>query len=328
MTKLLVCFALAAVSQAATSWRDPSPHQVRFIEVEPSVRVEVLDWGGTGRPLMFIGCYLTGHVFDDIAPKLTDQFHVYAFTRRGIGASSLTPAGYDLQRSVDDLLKTLDALELRKPIVAASSCGGKTLTFLAEQHLARLGGVVYLEGAEDPTLTLADYNLPIVDEAKLPPRVEKPALDLSSVDAYRRTQQARSGVAFPEAEVRYTFAVKPDGSLGQALLSPGVRKAITSDARRKPGFGRVRVPVLAFFRTPPPFEELARDHVITDDAQRAALRQQADVERMMTARWVSDVRGGVPDARIVELPGASVFMFLSNEADVMRELRAFGNSLP
>ena len=29
-------------------WHDTSPHRVRFIEVEPGIRLEVLDWGGRG----------------------------------------------------------------------------------------------------------------------------------------------------------------------------------------------------------------------------------------------------------------------------------------
>jgi len=313
---------------AQPAWRDPSPHQVRFVEVEPSVRVELLDWGGTGRPIVFVGCYHTGHVYDEIAPKLIDQFRVYAFTRRGIGASDQPPGGYDLQRSVDDLLKVIDTLKLGKPILIGNSCGGWTQTLLAVQHPDRLGGLVYLEAADDPMLTLADVNLPAVDEAKLPKRVERPALDYSSFDAYRRTQKARSGVAFPDAQLRYMFAVKPDGSLGAELMSPTVRRAITTGARSKPDFGRVRVPVLAVFRTPPPFEEIARGYVIENDAQRAALRQSIDAERLMTTRWENDLRAAIPAAKIVELPGASVFMFLSNEADVIRELRAFAATLP
>ena len=79
----LIVYALAG--QNAPSWRDPSPHQVRMTTVDSSVKLEVLDWGGTGRPIVFVGCYLSGHVYDDIAPKLTDQFHVYAVTRRGVG---------------------------------------------------------------------------------------------------------------------------------------------------------------------------------------------------------------------------------------------------
>ena len=219
-------------------------------------------------------------------------------------------------------------MKLQKPILIGNSCGGWTQTLLAGQHPDRLGGLAYLEAADDPMLTLADYNLPAVDEANLPKRVEQPALDYSSFDAYRRTQKARSGVAFPEAELRYGFALKPDGSLGPSLLSPTVRRAITTDARSKPDHARVRVPVLAIFRTPWPFEEIAKGYVIQNDLQRAALRQrEVDVERIMTAKWESDLRAAVPTAKIVELPGASLYMFLSNEADIIREVRTFADTL-
>ena len=40
-----------------------------------------------------------------------------------------------------------------------------------------------------------------------------------------------------------------------------------------------------------------------------------------------DLLGGIPTARIVELPGANLYMFLSNEADVLREMRAFAVTL-
>ena len=33
------------VAQSAPTWRDPSPHQVRWITVDSSVKLEVLDWG-------------------------------------------------------------------------------------------------------------------------------------------------------------------------------------------------------------------------------------------------------------------------------------------
>jgi pimeloyl-ACP methyl ester carboxylesterase len=311
---------------AILQWRDPSPHQTRMVEVEPSVRVEVLDWGGSGRPIVFLGCYLTAHAFDEIAPKLTDQFHVFGLTRRGIGASDWPSQGYGLQRSADDLSAVIESLQLRNPILIANSCGGWTQTLLAVQHPGRVGGLMYLEAADDPMLTLADYNLPPVDEANQPKRVEPPALDYSSFDAYRRTQKARAGVAFPEAELRYMFDVKPDGSVGPILLSPTVRQAITIGARTKPDYARVRVPVVALFRTPPLFDEIAKGYVIENDGQRAALRRRSEIEQIMTARWERDLRAGVPGAKIVELPGASVFMFLSNEADVIREVRAFAGA--
>src|SRR6185436_17272340 len=70
---LLTAQALAApqASQSASPWHDPSPHQARWITVDSSVRLEVVDWGGSGRPLVLLGCYLTAHVYDEFAPKLT-----------------------------------------------------------------------------------------------------------------------------------------------------------------------------------------------------------------------------------------------------------------
>jgi len=63
--------------------------------VDKNVRLEVLDWGGSGRPLVLLaGGGDTAHVFDDFAPKLTASFQVYAITRRGFGESGFSPGGY------------------------------------------------------------------------------------------------------------------------------------------------------------------------------------------------------------------------------------------
>src|SRR5690348_821526 len=78
-------------------WQDPTPHTVRFVQVAPGVKLEVLDWGGAGPALVFLsGLQDVAHGFDDFAPRFTDRFHVLGITRRGYGASSRTPTGYDL----------------------------------------------------------------------------------------------------------------------------------------------------------------------------------------------------------------------------------------
>jgi non-heme chloroperoxidase len=55
-----------------TAWpTDATPHSVRFIPVEQNVKLEVLDWGGTGRPLVLLaGLGDTAHAFDRFALKL------------------------------------------------------------------------------------------------------------------------------------------------------------------------------------------------------------------------------------------------------------------
>jgi non-heme chloroperoxidase len=314
--------------QSGGAWRDPSPHQVRWITVDSSVRLEVLDWGGSGRPVVLLGCYLTAHMHDEFAPKLTNQFHVYGITRRGIGASDKPTTGYTVQRSANDVLEVLDSLNLQKSLLVGTSCAGQILTMFASQHSDRLNGLVYLDGATGPTLTPAEYDPPMPDPTTLPRSIKPPpAPDYTSFEAYRIAQRRDQRVAFPEAELRQQFVANPDGSVGRSLLSPVIRRAITVDARVKPDYAGIRVPVLAIYQAERPFEEVAADYTIRNEQERAALRQQYAATRALYIRWQHDLLAGVPTARIVELPGASLFMFLSNEADVLREVRAFAATL-
>lgn len=287
--------------QSATPWRDPSPHQVRLVTVDSSVRLEVLDWGGTGRAILFVGCYLSAHAYDDIAPKLTDQFHVYAVTRRGVGASDRPASGYDPQRRADDVLDVIAALGLEKPILIGNSCGGAILHSLGAEHPERLGGLVYLDAAEDPTLKGSDYPSITVDLANLPKQIRRPP-----------------PVVFPEAEAR---------QLAERPLDPATRKAILEDHNVRPDYARIRVPTLAIYRTTT-LEQALADYAPQNEQQRAALIQGYASARAILEKWQTDLRTGVPGARIVELPGASLYLFLSNEADVIREIRAFAAILP
>lgn len=288
------------LTQSSSPCRDPSPHQIRFVTVDSSIRLEVLDWGGSGRPVLFVGCYLTGHVYDDIAPKLTDRFHVYAVTRRGIGASDHPATGYDPQRRADDILEVIGALGMPKPILVGNSCGGWILHTPGAGHPDRVGGLVYLDAAEDPTLKGPDYDLPPVDDAHLPTAVRRPP-----------------AVRFPESETRQG---------DRYPLDPDIRRAIVEDNVVKPEYARIRVPVLAIYRTMT-MEQALEDFPPKNDQERAALNQAYARGRAMLSKWQRDLLAGVPGAKIVELAGANLYIFLSNEADVIRELRAFADSL-
>jgi pimeloyl-ACP methyl ester carboxylesterase len=319
-----------AAPQSTAAWHDPSSHQVHWITVDSSVRLEVPDWGGSGRPVVLLACYLTAHVYDEFAPKLASQFHVYGITRRGLGASDKPASGYSVQRSTDDVFEVVETLKLEKPLLVGNSCAGQVLTFAGAQHGDQVGGLVYLDAADDPTLNLADYGVPLIDPARLPASIKSaPKDDYSSFEAYRIAQRRDHGVAFPEAELRQLFAAKPDGSMGGVAPSfPAVRKAIVDDnGNIKPRYNAIRAPVLAIFRTPRSFEEFERDFAVRNEEERAALRQRYEFSRAMVSRWERDILEGVPKARIVELPGANLFMFLSNEADVLREVRAFAGAL-
>ena len=327
---LVACaIGCATAMQPIAGWHDPSPHRVRFVTVDRGVRLETLDWGGSGRPVVLLACYLTAHVYDDFAPKLARDFRVYGITRRGIGASDKPGSGYGLQRSADDVLAVLDSFKLHAPILVGNSCAGGVLTTLAARHEDRLGGLVYLDAADDPTLSLADYGVPLNYERKdLPPSIKPPAApDYSSFAAYGASQRRDHGVAFPEAELRQLFTANADGSVGPSLLSSSVREAILADAKVKPDWAHVRVPVLAIFRTAT-LADMEQDSPPRTERERAALDLKYRVDRAMVSRWEQELLAGVPGARVAELRGANLYMFLSNEGDVLNEIRRFASGLP
>src|SRR5436190_193267 len=106
---LLILSSVTRVgAQRTAPWRDSSSHKVQFITVDKDVRLEVLDWRGSGRPIVLLsGLGDTAHVFDEFAPKLAVNYHVYGLTRRGYGASTIAKAGYAADRLGDDVLAVL-----------------------------------------------------------------------------------------------------------------------------------------------------------------------------------------------------------------------------
>jgi non-heme chloroperoxidase len=122
---LLAFLAVPVHSQSLAEWKDPSPHTTRFVTVDKDVRLEVLDWGGSGRPIILLaGGGNTAHVFDDFAPKLTHHYHVYGITRRGFGSSGYSATDHPADRLGDDVVAVIDALNLKRPILVGHSIAG------------------------------------------------------------------------------------------------------------------------------------------------------------------------------------------------------------
>jgi pimeloyl-ACP methyl ester carboxylesterase len=137
------------VYQRATKeaeWKDLSPHTQQFVTVDGDVRLEVLDWGGSGRPLLLLaGLGNTAHIFDALATKLQASFHVYGITRRGFGASGAPTSGYSADRLADDVLEVIDSLKLNKPLLVGHSIAGEELSSIGSRHADRVAGLVYLD---------------------------------------------------------------------------------------------------------------------------------------------------------------------------------------
>ena len=122
MTKhaiLIVSLALLLGTEVyAKDEAAPAKFTVQFVTVEQDVRLEVVDWGGTGRPVVLLAALgADAHEFDEFAPKLAGTNHVYGITRRGFGGSSKPEEGYSNDRLGQDIVAVIDALHLDRPVL-------------------------------------------------------------------------------------------------------------------------------------------------------------------------------------------------------------------
>jgi pimeloyl-ACP methyl ester carboxylesterase len=303
---------------------------VRFVTVEHGVRLEVLDWGGSGRPVVLLaGSGNTAHVFDDFAPKLTGGCHVYGITRRGYGASSQPASGYDDQRLADDVLQVLDSLRIDAPVLVGHSMAGGELTTLGNQHSARLSGLVYLDALGDPRDWPAGDPAYMALFNKLPAPMRAPSSPPSeeesrSFTAYRDWQMRNERFAFPESEFRNTHVTNSDGTMGRFKTPQGIHGAVGA-GQKKRDYSKIRVPVLAFFEFPrsPGDAPQPGGYRPKDAEERAAVDAFTAATAVYVERWKKNLQSGVPGARFVDLPGAGHYVFLTREAEVRRGLQEF-----
>lgn len=137
-----------AAAMAAPAW-----WKTQFVEVEPGVSLEVLDFGGTGRPMVLLaGMGGSAHSYRAFAPKLTPYYHVYAVTRRGFGNSSWPRSGYSTRRLGEDVARVIDTLHLRRPLLIGHSFGGAEMSSVAARYPDKACGLVYLDAGYDYAL--------------------------------------------------------------------------------------------------------------------------------------------------------------------------------
>jgi non-heme chloroperoxidase len=313
----LLCLFTPLCAQEPPVWHDPSSHRVQFVTVDENVRLEVLDWGGSGRTLVLLsGLGNTAHVFDDFAPKLTANNHVYGITRRGFGASSVPASGFDVDRLGDDVLAVLDSLKLTKPVLVGHSIAGEELSSISSRHPDRVAGLVYLDAGysyafdNGKGMTMDDMK----EMQKNAPQAPAPsAADRASFAAAQAWNSRINGTRFPEAELRQSFDSGPDGSVGKPRTPPRVQLAIIAGTKK---FTGIQSPALAIFADPHDMGPWTHNN---EDPAVLAVLKTFDT---LTKKQVKAFEDGVPSARVVRLPNANHYVFLSNEADVLREMHA------
>jgi pimeloyl-ACP methyl ester carboxylesterase len=320
----LIVLAAFSASVLPAQDKDSSPHTTQFVTVEPGIKLEVLDWGGSGRPLVFLaGLGNDAHVFDKVAPKFTANHHVYAITRRGFGASSKpspTSGNYAADRLGDDVLAVTDALHLDRHILAGHSVAGEELSSIGSRFPGKVAGLIYLDAANGYAYydrVNGDLFLDTIEVKKRIDELETGAPEtrqsmnelLASVSQLQKDlqEEARRSAYFPDP------ATPPHPS-----PPPPVMLAIVFGIWK---YTEIQPPILAIFACPHKPGGTFRDNPIA--ASLAASNDLATCSAKSGA-----LKAGIPSAQIVLLPNADHYVFNSNEEDVLREMNAFMAKLP
>jgi non-heme chloroperoxidase len=282
---------------------DATPHKVSFLEVQENVKLEVLDWGGTGRPLVLLpGLGDTAHVFDSFALKLSSRYHVFGITPRGFGNSSApapTSAKYSADQLGDDVLAVIDTLRLDRPVLAGHSVAGEVLSSVGTRYPERLSALVYIDGGYPYALYDKAHGDMVLDALAL--RDELNELHLGTLP--RNPKEVDDLLLAVQRLQKELEQRKDDLSLISPPPAIGDPKSVAIlDGERK--YTQIFLPVLAIFNVPhsPPFRRTMENQV-------AAFENQ------------------VPQTRIVRIADADHYLFQSKEAEVVHEIDIFIDGL-
>jgi pimeloyl-ACP methyl ester carboxylesterase len=313
-----------------TAW----PHDIHcactasFISVGQGVKLEALDWGGTGQPLILLaGLGETAHGFDKFAAKLVSKYHVYGITRRGFGESSSPPptkANYNADRLGDDVLAVIDTLHLQqRPVLVGHSIAGEELSSVGSRHPEKIAGLVYLDAAYGYAFYNPAHGGLDLDALEVGKKIEDLATEEGSdkrkaiSDILAELPNLEKKLQAQEKEMADLHTNPPDSAGEDDEFGP--EKAILLGQKK---YREIKVPVLAIYADPHDLSKLPPEF---GAAGRAAMAKY-DVD--YTATYSNAFEAGVPSAHVVRIPNADHFVFQSNEAQVLKEMDAFIGNLP
>jgi len=294
---------------------DVSEHKVSFVTVEPGVELEVLDWGGTGEPIVLLaGLGDNAHVFDDFAYHFNDRFRVIGITRRGFGKSSQPAGGYDIERRVRDDIAVLDALKIPKAIFIGHSIAGTELNKLGADYPDRVKKLVYLDG-----LDLGSGGWSAIPQPPASPELSD--ADVESVQRLAAGQARDDGHRKPLAAVCHAVKTDAAGKVVEAVSPPQISQKII-EGLQPADYKRIKAPILAILNRLSPQYRLAYYGDLDADE-----RKQYDKSMQALSVWIGGAierfRTGVPHARVIELPDGDHYVYITYEPMVVREVRKF-----
>ncbi len=305
---------------------DKSPHKSDFVSVN-GINLHYLDWSGSGDVLLFLaGMGCNAHIFDHLAPRFTDNFHVMALTRRGHGESDHPEAGYNIDRLTEDVRQFLDALGIKKVILAGHSMANVELSHFSALYPERVLKLIFLDAAYDRT---SESYKDMVENSPFR-RIQFPGLD---VDYYSPEEYfAAMKRAYPSFAVIWNEAMEeqslheitkaPDGKIIDRM-SEAVSKAIMDTLTSfVPEDSKIKAAALAFFSLSKGVNTIS-DEWMTDEQKEEIRNHVQTRENFWTRESIEQFRQKVPHAEIIEIPHGHHYCFIEQEELVYEEMRKF-----
>ncbi len=305
-------------------WRDKSLHKSGFV-LANGVRLHALDWGGKGKTLLFLADIgYSAHVFDEIAPKFTDSFHVIALTRRGQGESEKPASGYDTDTLIEDIRQFLDKKGIGKVIIAGHGLAGVEMTRFASVLKSRVEKLVYFDAAydsDDSNSVLSRYE----ETLKILPPPPYPVRDNANFDALRSWGKLRLGCwsEAMEAELRADIVRRSDGGIEDAM-PVRVEESLRRNAIVSAGdFANIKAPALSFYAMDSirsVFPWLPQD---ISPSNRKAGQRFADYGNALKKEQIARFLKGGTNRRAVELPDTVHHCFIARQDKIVQEMKTF-----
>jgi non-heme chloroperoxidase len=294
---------------------DTSGHKVSFVTVEPGVQLEVLDWGGTGDTLVLLtGMGDNAHVFDEFAYQFNNRFHVIGITRRGFGRSSQPAHGYDIDTRARDDITVLDKLTIREAVFVGHSVAGTELNKIGAAYPDRVKKLVYLDALDIGSGGWASLPQP-------PPAPEDTATDLESVQRFAAASALDDGYRKPLAAICNMIRTDPSGRVIGAITPPEISSKIYAGLQPAE-YDHIQAPALGIFNKITPQYRLPY-YWYLDPAKQEEFNR--NIESL--ARWIEGAiqrfRSSVKNSRVIELQDTNHYVFIVDEALVVREMRKF-----
>ncbi|OQK15465.1 hypothetical protein AU255_14645 [Methyloprofundus sedimenti] len=294
---------------------DTSGHKVSIVTVEPGVQLEVLDWGGIGETLVLLaGLGDNVHVFDEFAYQFNDRFHVIGITRRGFGRSSQPVYGYDIETRARDDIAVLDKMNIREAIFVGHSIAGTELNEIGAVYPDRVKKLVYLDALDLGAGGWAALPQP-------PPSPPDTAADLESVRRFAAANARFNGYRAPLAAICNSIRTGPSGRVVAAITPPEISRKIIAGLQEAQ-YDRIQAPALGIFNAITPDYRLPYYWYLD-----RATQEKFDRDIKPLAEWIAGAiqrfRTGVQNSRVIKLHDTNHYVFIVDEALVVREMRKF-----